>query len=546
MKKIISLLLILTISISVFPSFAAKQYFSDISEGSWYKSSVNQAYEANIMKGPGDGTFGVGKTLSRSEFATILCNMMKWQPISPAKQSFSDVSKDVWYFSYIETALDNSAFDKSDLFYPSSPITREEMAVMLVRSLGLSACAKAMENEAMPFTDVVSNKGYICVAKDIGMTDGTSPTTFSPKDTATREQCAAMIMRIYNKFYGKTQYTHGFYAISSFSQKEFIANTDATTLLWSTMTIDDTGIWLNTENKNSNQFKIPDSYKSITDYLDVNKEKTHLGIFMDISKGLDTLISTPANRTKAVSVIMEELNKVYSDIGKNPYSGITIDFEGLRKSQKDNFSAFIGELSRGLKSQEKTLYVTVQPALADGYYFDGYDYKVLGEYADKIILMAHDYNPGSLDGFIGSKYHQNAAITPIASVYYALKAVTDKNTGVADTSKIALAISFSGIGWQVDENGNLLSVSPVTASSETIYEKMKLSSAKKGFSDFYRNPYLTYTNPDGKSIFLWYEDEQSVFEKAALARFFNVYGISLWRLGNLPLYDGFNITNSIK
>ena len=59
-------------------------------------------------------------------------------------------------------------------------------------------------------------------------------------------------------------------------------------------------------------------------------------------------------------------------------------------------------------------------------------------------------------------------------------------------------------------------------------------------------PYLIYKNPNRRRIFLWYENEKSISQKAALARLFGVDGLSIWRLGNIPLYDGYNIIESIK
>ena len=55
-----------------------------------------------------------------------------------------------------------------------------------------------------------------------------------------------------------------------------------------------------------------------------------------------------------------------------------------------------------------------------------------------------------------------------------------------------------------------------------------------GWSDTYRNPYLTYQTEDGKHWFVWYEDSRSVGEKVRLAKLVGVTSVSLWRLGNLP------------
>ncbi|MHC1721670.1 MAG: S-layer homology domain-containing protein [Aminipila sp.] len=543
----VTLMCMLTVmAIPAIPSFAETTY-TDVPADSWAIQSISDAGKYGLMKGQSEGSFGYGKTITKAEFATILCNMLKWQTVKPDQPSFSDVSKDKWYYSYIETALSNNAIDKTSSFLPDAPITREEMAVMFVKALGLSNAVKSAESSALQFTDVTTNKGYIGVAYDIGMINGISQGSFAPENTAKREEAAAMLARVYAKYYGKTDFLHSFYAISSYSQKDLTSSLDAVTFGWSAMANDSKGVWLNTGNEGGNEYKIPSGYEDIISYVESNKIKAHLGVYMDTSDGVKDMLLSADKRKTAVDAIMAEMNKNYDAIGKNPYSGVTIDFEGLKGSDvKQGLNAFLKELSAQLKTKNKTLYVTVQPVLSNSAYFDGFDYKTIGELADKVILMAHDYNPTSLDGYKGTEWYKNTPVTPIGSVYYSLKAITDSSTGVADKSKIVLAVSFATVGWELSDDGKLLSTTPLHANTEAVYKWMTAPGTEKGFSAVYRNPYLKYTTPEGKHVFLWYENEQSVFEKVALARMFGINEISIWRLGLIPNYSGYSVMNSLK
>lgn len=61
--------------------------------------------------------------------------------------------------------------------------------------------------------------------------------------------------------------------------------------------------------------------------------------------------------------------------------------------------------------------------------------------------MAHDYQYTSVPvSYIGTA-RTESPLTPFNKIYYALAAITDETTGVADRSKIALAISFGSVGW---------------------------------------------------------------------------------------------------
>ena len=542
-------------------AMAAAGSYTDIPADNWSVDVVSAARDYGLMQGVGDGVFGFGNTITRAEFITVLDRMFGWELINPDIPAFSDTGKDQWFYPYIETALKHNVIDSTGTFNPGAPITREEMAVMLVRALGYNTLAQSVASFGNPFTDVTGNTGYITIASDIGMTKGTSATTFSPSLTAKREEAAAMLVRVYEKYIGKTDWVHGFYAISSYSQKELTKDMDAVSVGWSRLSYSaDQGAYLNTTSSNSNEYNIPQGYENTTAYLKENQTKTSLSVYMDTSTQVSSaggtadicsaILLDSAQRTKAVDAIVNELTVSYSTIGYNPYSGVTIDFEGMKGAAlKEGFNAFLTELSAALKPLGKTLYVTVQPATSDGIYYDAYDCRTIGQLADKVILMAHDYNETTMpDNLLGSEYYKNTPVTPFASVYYALKAITDPKTGVEDTSKIALAISFDSVGWEL-ENGKLASTASYSPIPSTIYTRLK-GGAVMGYSDVYRDPYITYTTEEGKSIFLWYEDERSVNDKLELAKLFGVKGVSFWRLGTIPNYtdDGlyYNVMDSLK
>lgn len=562
-KKWIGLILSISMLFTLTPvtAAAAENSYTDIPANNWSVGAVNAARDYGLMQGVGEGLFGFGNTITKAEFITILSRMFGWELISPEQPSFSDVGKSEWYYPGVETALAHKVIDSTGMFKPGAPITREEMAVMLVRALGYDTLAQSASSFGNPFTDVTSNAGYITIASDIGMTKGTSATTFSPSLTAKREEAAAMLVRVYEKYTAKTDWTHGFYAISSYSQKELVKDMDAVSAGWSRMSYSpDKGAYLNTTSSENNEYNIPAGYENITSIFKENQTKTHLSVYMDTSTKVSTaggstdvcsaILLDSTQRTKAVNAIVNELTVSYSTIGYNPYSGVTIDFEGMKGTAlKEGFNAFLTELSAALKPLGKTLYVTVQPATSDGYYYDAYDFRAIGALADKVILMAHDFNGTTMpDNLLGSEYHKNTPVTPFASVYYAMKAATDENTGVEDTSKLALAISFSSVGWEL-KNGKLASTVSVKPTPATIYTRLT-QGAQIGYSDIYRNPYISYTTEEGKDIFLWYEDERSVSDKLQLAKLFGIKGVSLWRLGTIPNYTDkglyYNVMDSVE
>ena len=517
-----------------FTAFASP--YSDVPEDHWACNEIKSAGEIGFMSGMGDGTFGLGQNVTRAQFVSMLVRMFGWQQAQGT--SYNDVDPSAWYYNDVMTASAMGALGNETGFRPNDNITREEIAVMLVRALGYDELAKEFSDTYLPFNDVSSNKGYISLAYDFGIVSGKTANSFDPYGTALREEAAAMMMRCYNKYNSYLDFVHGFYAFSSYSQKEMASKMDAVSFGWSRMEYsDDEGVVVNTTAANDNEWSVPEGYTDIVEYLNDNSVNTNLNIYMSASESDDAeiILGSEENREEAVDVIIEELTVDYNQLGYNPYDGVTIDFENLRGNMRDNFTEFLRELNQELDLIGKNLYVTVQPNMKNSTYFDGYDFKAIGEIADKVILMAYDYNAKSIPQDVMDSGFTTTPVTPFDEVYYALKTITDDITGVADKNKVVLGISMSNIGWTV-VNGQITNSRGNTYSYSEIADMID-DGAEVKYSDKYKNPYLIYDSDDGKEI-VWYENSRSIADKVKLAEMLGVSGISVWRLGLIPQESG--------
>ena len=70
------------------------------------------------------------------------------------------MSEDDWYYLDVETAFAQGILaDEGTAFRPEDNITREEMAVLLVKALGYSGAGGAMGGPVgLPFSDVSLNR----------------------------------------------------------------------------------------------------------------------------------------------------------------------------------------------------------------------------------------------------------------------------------------------------------------------------------------------------------------------------------------------------
>jgi len=542
MKKVVRFIIAAAVTTMLMASMASAAY-KDVPVNSPLAGEVHKATEYGLMNGYNADNFGYSDSMTRAQFTAVLVRMMGWETVMPDAASYADVPVGHTWFDEIETAAAHDVTGTWVDFRPQDPITRGEMAELLVRALGLKSAATAQNSSRIPFSDTYSilcggdpftdleygNEGFVRVAYAIGMTNGTSATTFSPERTATRGQAAAMLVRIYEKLQQETDKVHGFYAISSYNQLSLADEMDTVSAGWSRMTWDGETALLSTTSANGNEYYVPNGYREVTDRLD---GKLHLSVFMD-GEGLKELLASEQGRYQAVKQIVHELTVDYRTIGENPYCGVTIDFEGLVSAQRTYFTQFLTELRLELEKIGKSLYVCVPPVTSSAGVASaaGYDYAVIGELADQVILMAHDYDPRDASQFVGTNYYyHNFATAPIREVYLGLRYITQQ----VDASKILLGYSCRSVAWQLDNEGKLISGTPVYPTTETAAKRLAQADTEIGWSDEYQQPYAIYQTEDGSRYILWYQDDASIQISMNAARLLGITGTSFWRLGNIP------------
>ena len=473
MKKVLSYLLTLALTAALAAPMALAVGYTDIPKGAVLAGEVQKAVDYGLMNGYSATRFGYSDSMTRAQFTAVLVRMMGWETVTPETPTYADVSANHTWYSVLETAAAHEVTDydydsvSGKCFRPDKPITRADMSKLLVQALSLEIAASSLNSNRMipfsdcnhhtPFTDLPDgNEGYISVAYTIGMTKGITDTTFGPNLTATRAQAAAMLVRIYEKMNADTDFVHSFYAISSYGQLDLAEDMDAVSAGWSRMTWDGETALLATTSANGNEFCIPSGYGEVVDRLEDWNTDLNLSVYMDASGGVAELLASEEGRQSAIAQIFNELTVSYKSIGRNPYSGVTIDFEGIGSGNRENFVTFLRQLSAQLKDfadRPLSLYVCVQPVSSDSsVYWNAYDYQSIGALADKVILMAHDYDPRNLDNYVDGPgdvgfYYRHCPTTPLSRVYLDLRDVIER----VDPSKVALAFSARNIAWQIGE-----------------------------------------------------------------------------------------------
>lgn len=534
----------------------AVKAFLDVPEKNPAYKAVASLRSMGITEGIGGNRFGLGKPLTRGEFVTWLVKLMGLKQEAPAKGSFPDnLDKTKYYYKPAETALKYGIITKDAKFRPAANITREEMAVMLIRSLGYDDVAAKLAYLGKPYTDTATSTGYITMVRDFNLMGAmdAAGTLFKPASTVLREQAAVSLMSTYEKLNAPVSELNAFYAIKSDPQKDKIPDLTSVCFGWSRLTFDAQAgqVVLNTvrDGTANQEYYVPDGFAERVQMAKQAGIPAMLSVFAtqdvkaaDAASGASTglveyVLTKPGAGEKLIDDIAALLDDTSRDGASESFDGVVIDFEGLKgEVLKTAFNSFLQKLRTRLDESGKKLYVTVHPRIAaarSSTCFDGYDFKTIGSLADKVILMAHDYDAISLTDAEMAMGWDNTPLTPFEDVYYALEAITDKNSGVQDKSRIMLQFSFSWTVWQ-KQDGKILNRRALNYDYQNFLEVLK-GDFTLNYSKNARNPYLNVTDTaTGIKNTVWYEDSRSVLEKIKLAEMFGVQGFSLWRLGQIP------------
>ncbi|BFH67488.1 hypothetical protein J27TS7_50660 [Paenibacillus dendritiformis] len=176
--------------------------FQDI-RSHWARESIRELASKYIIEGVSSAAFAPNANITRAQFATLLARSLGLQGDAGAAAGYRDVSTSGKLAPYIGAATKAGIIGgfEDRTFRPNESITREQMAIMLVRAMDYAGYAVTADPAALNrFKDrnQIGRYAVTGVAKAVtsGIVQGMTSTTFDPKGTATRAQAAAMLKRM--------------------------------------------------------------------------------------------------------------------------------------------------------------------------------------------------------------------------------------------------------------------------------------------------------------------------------------------------------------
>ena len=166
------------VSVSFVPASIS---FTDVNSGDWFYDYVRYVVANGLMEGTSATTFEPNANMTRAMVWTIL-----------ARIDGETITGTSWQSDARAWAMENGVSDGTD---PNGLVTREQFATMLYRYAGEPEVSGSLS----AFTDAASVSDWatdaMLWATQNGIITGVTATTLDPQGTATRAQCAAMLMR---------------------------------------------------------------------------------------------------------------------------------------------------------------------------------------------------------------------------------------------------------------------------------------------------------------------------------------------------------------
>ncbi|MCX5976332.1 MAG: ABC transporter substrate-binding protein [Coprothermobacterota bacterium] len=200
------LVAVMLLSMSALPISAGTTDFNDVF-GHWAQADIMTLVDKGIISGYPDGTFQPDKSVTRAEFIKILAAALQLPQAAPAGVSpFSDVAMTDWFFEPVMEGVQNNLIGgfPDGTFLPNDPITREQVAKILVRAKGIDETSTVLMSQSqeiiskIPDWSQVSEWAQLFVINAIAadLMKGDPSGNFRPLASLTRAETAVIGVRM--------------------------------------------------------------------------------------------------------------------------------------------------------------------------------------------------------------------------------------------------------------------------------------------------------------------------------------------------------------
>ncbi len=211
------------------------------------------------------------------------------------------------------------------------------------------------------------------------------------------------------------------------------------------------------------------------------------------------------------------ISELLNTVERKGYRGVDVDFEYVYAEDAGGYAAFLRRLRDSLSPRGLPVSAALAPKISadqPGRLYEGHNYRLIGEAADKVLLMTYEW---------GYTYGPPMAVAPLPNV----RRVVEYALTEIPADKIYLGVPLYGYDWPLPfRQGNRAT----SLSNRYAVELARKHYAAIRYDESAQAPWFRYVDGGGVEHEVWFEDARSIRAKLALTQEYGLYGVGYWNL----------------
>ncbi|RJS59813.1 LysM peptidoglycan-binding domain-containing protein [Bacillus sp. PK3_68] len=212
------------------------------------------------------------------------------------------------------------------------------------------------------------------------------------------------------------------------------------------------------------------------------------------------------------------LTNVIQIMKRKGYQGINIDFENVFPADRERYNQFLQRAVDRLHPEGFFVSTALAPktsANQKGLLYEAHDYEAHGRIVDFVILMTYEW---------GYRFGPPQAISPLNQI----RRVLDYAVSVIPRNKIFFGFQIYARDWLLPHQQGQ---EAQTFDMQEAIRRAVRYEAPIQYDSASQSPFYRYTDQQGRTHEVWFEDARSAQAKFDVVKDYNLRGISYWVLG---------------
>lgn len=201
------------------------------------------------------------------------------------------------------------------------------------------------------------------------------------------------------------------------------------------------------------------------------------------------------------------------------FRDIHFDLEFLRPEDREAYNRFLARASERLHREGFLMSTALAPktsATQQGAWYEAHDYAAHGRYADFVVIMTYEW------GYSGGPA---MAVSPIGPVRQVLEYALTEMPG----NKIMMGQNLYGYDWTLPFVAGGAYARAISPQQAIALARQRNAAIQYDYTA--QAPFFRYTDEEGRTHEVWFEDARSIQSKFNLIKELGLRGISYWKLG---------------